>query len=104
MEEFNGLNISDEDLFQLYEMLSNLVETARVGVMDTKLIKSVFNALSKYEKGITENDIISAWNLCKTKLQGIIIEEENSNKNAKELSDLMILIDFFRNLFYGVTI
>ncbi len=104
MEEFDSFKISDEELFQIYEMLSNLLETARAGVMDTKLIKSVFNVLSKYEKGLTENDIINAWKLCKIRLQGIIAEEENSSKNATEISDLLILIDFLRNLFYGVII
>ncbi len=101
MDEKNidSFDISDEDLFQIYEMLNNLAETSRVGVLDVKLISSVFKVLSKYEKEITENDIIDAWKLYKIRLQGNVIEEETVSKNALEISDLLILIDFVKNYF-----
>ncbi len=103
MEGFKDSKIPEDDLFQIYELLGNLVETARAGVMDSRLIKSTYNVLSKYENTLTENDLINAWRLCRARLQGTMAEEEGVSNNATEISDLLILIDFFRNLFYNLT-
>ncbi|MFP3417395.1 MAG: hypothetical protein RXO71_03790 [Nitrososphaeria archaeon] len=102
MEDLNS-KIFENDLFQIYELLSNFVETVRTGVMDPRLIKSTYNLLSKYENTLTENDLVSAWRLCRAKLQGITTEEEGVSNNAIELSNLLILIDFLRNFFYNLT-
>jgi hypothetical protein len=102
MEDLNS-KIFENDLFQIYELLSNFVETVRTGVMDSRLIKSTYNLLSKYENTLTENDLVSAWRLCRAKLQGITTEEEDVSYYAIELSNLLILIDFLRNFFYNLT-
>ncbi|MFP3224799.1 MAG: hypothetical protein RXR30_03255 [Nitrososphaeria archaeon] len=102
MEDLNS-KIFENDFFQIYELLSNFVETVRTGVMDSRLIKSTYNLLSKYENTLTENDLVSAWRLCRAKLQGITTtEEEGVSNNAIELSNLLILIDFLRNFFYNL--
>jgi hypothetical protein len=36
-----------EDFSQIYELLSNFVETVRTGVMDSRLIKSTYNLFIK---------------------------------------------------------
>jgi len=101
--EYLNSKIFENDFFQIYELLSNFVETVRTGVMDSRLIKSTYNLLSKYENTLTENDLVSAWRLCRAKLQGITTEEEGVSNNAIELSNLLILIDFLRNFFYNLT-
>jgi len=103
MEGFKNSKISEDDLFQIYELLGNFVETARTGVMDSRLIKSTYNLLSKYENTLTENDLINAWRLCRARLQGTATEEEGVSNNATEISDILILIDFLRNFFYNLT-
>ncbi|MGC9208431.1 MAG: hypothetical protein ACP5GH_01040 [Nitrososphaeria archaeon] len=92
-----------EDLGKIFDSFYVFAETAKTGVLDRRLILSITSLLKGYYDNVTENDLIEAWEICRSRLTNDSANFFDKKKNAKaeEIADLVILADAFRNLFWG---
>ncbi|MGC8569137.1 MAG: hypothetical protein ACP5LW_03940 [Nitrososphaeria archaeon] len=92
-----------EDLGKIFDSLYVFAETAKTGVLDRRLISSITSLLKGYYDNVTENDLIEAWEICRSRLTNTSANffDKKENAKAEEIADLVILADAFRNLFWG---
>ncbi len=92
-----------DDLGKILDSLYFFAETAKTGVLDRRLISSIASLLRGYYDNVTENDLIEAWKICRSRLTNVSVNSLDKEENAKaeEIADLVILADAFRNFIWG---